>query len=51
VSKGVKAKKALKMGTKQRLPAISTFVIDRQCVYCEGDNKAQIVIILLYATT
>jgi len=39
------------MGTKQRLPVISTFVIDMQCVYCEGGNKPQVAIILLYATS
>jgi len=38
------------MGIKQKLPVISVFVIDMQCVYCESGNKPQVAIILLYAT-
>jgi len=38
------------MGIKQRIPVISTYVIDIQCVYCEGGNKPHVAIILLYAT-
>jgi hypothetical protein len=42
VSNGVKSEKVQKMGIKQRLPIISTFVIDMQCVYCEGGDKLQV---------